>query len=380
MLREQQKSPTVSIDQPSQKTREFRFAPNAAEEPPSGTVPELAKKSNQRYKFIRSIGFGGMKAVLLVLDTDTGREVAMAMMPDFRERPAGDLTRFVREARMTARLEHPNIVPVHDIGMDLSGAPFFTMKYLRGRSLATFLRQVRRNEPEAVQEYTVERAMQIYTRVCNATVFAHSQRILHLDIKPDNVNLGNYGEVLLLDWGLATAMPDPAENGDDVAPPGRTTAKGTPGFMAPEQATGESARFDERTDVYALGALLYTMLTLQCPLAGKSVDEMLQLTMRGEIPPPSEVAPGRSIPAALEAICRKAMQLNPENRYPNAAELRADIQAFNAGFATEAEHASPLRKTALFINRNLLETIMAVIIAMLGAAVLYLLGAIGDKP
>lgn len=368
----------VPADDRPQKTRQLWLGPNAVEEPSLETVPELAKKSNQRYKFIRSIGFGGMKAVLLVLDTDTGREVAMAMMPDFRERPAADLTRFVREARLTARLEHPNIVPVHDIGMDLSGAPFFTMKYLRGRSLATFLRQIRRNEPDAVKEYTVDRLIQIYTRVCNATVFAHSQKILHLDIKPDNVNLGNFGEVLLLDWGLAMVMPEPDPE-IAIRPSARTSAKGTPGFMAPEQAAGDIRKFDERTDIYALGALLYTMLTLQCPLAGKPVDEMLQLTVRGEIPPPSEVAPNRPIPAALEAICRKAMELAPENRYQSVAELRADIQAFGAGFATEAEHASPLRRTALFINRNLLETIMAVIIAMLGAAVIYLLNAVGDK-
>ncbi len=363
-----------------QKTRLIHSGGVIEEEPSLTKAPELPRKSNKRYKFIRSIGFGGMKAVLLVLDIDTGREVAMAMMPDFRERPASDLERFVREARLTARLEHPNIVPVHDMGTDLSGAPFFTMKYLRGQSLATLLRRVRRGEVASEKEYSIERATQIFIRVCNAVLFAHSRRVLHLDIKPDNVNIGDFGEVLVLDWGLAMVM-----NGGDAAAgshagPARETrdgvAKGTPGFMSPEQVAGRNGELDERSDIYALGALLYTMLTLHCPLAGKSVEEIMAATVRGEIPSPSEAAaPDRPVPAALEAICRKAMALKPEDRYQSVAELRADIQAFAAGYAPAAENASPLRRTALFVNRNFLVTIMGAVIVVLATAVGYLLYA-----
>ena len=360
----------------TQKTRLIGDLREAAAEPPLDQLfPELPRKSNKRYKFIRSIGFGGMKAVLLVLDSDTGREVAMAMMPDFRERPATDLARFVREARLTARLEHPNIVPVHDMGTDLSGAPFFTMKYLRGQSLATLLRRVRRNDPEAVAEYTTDRAMQIFIRVCNAVYFAHSQNVIHLDIKPDNVNLGDFGEVLLLDWGLAAVLRA-ADDGKRIAgdPALRDgIAKGTPGFMSPEQVAGWNRKLDERADIYALGALLYTMLTLQSPLAGKSVDEILAATARAAIPPPDEVAPpDRPVPAALEAICHKAMAFKPADRYQNVAELRNDIQSFCDGYAPVAENASPLRRTALFINRNFLESVMGVIILLLAAFLIFL--------
>ncbi len=364
----------------TQKTRPIRPADVAEEtEQTLFPTPDLRRKSNKRYKFIRSIGFGGMKAVLLVLDMDTGREVAMAMMPDFRERPASDLDRFVREARLTAGLEHPNIVPVHDMGLDLSGAPFFTMKYLRGQSLATLLRRVRRGEEESCVEYTVERAVQIFIRVCNAVMFAHSRKILHLDIKPDNVNLGDFGEVLLLDWGLAIKMDDGAGSGRD-ARDGQSrggVARGTPGFMSPEQVTGRRDRLDERSDVYALGALLYTMLTLQSPSAGKSVDQILDDTMRGDVPPPEKAAPAnRPVPTALGAICRKAMALRPEDRYQSVMDLRTDMQTFAAGYAPAAENASPLRRTALFISRNFLVTIMGAVIMVLVAAVGYLLYAL----
>ena len=119
--------------------------------------PSFRQKTNRQYKFIRSIGFGGMKAVLLVYDMDTGREVAMAMMPDFQNRAHADLTRFMCEARITARLEHPNIIPVYDMGLDQQGAPFFTMKYLRGESLAQLLQRVRESDPQAEAEYSMER-------------------------------------------------------------------------------------------------------------------------------------------------------------------------------------------------------------------------------
>lgn len=392
LLQKERIKTTLQPDDLSQKTRMIDLVPTGDAESSLSTTPELPRKSNQRYKFIRSIGFGGMKAVLLVLDVDTGREVAMAMMPDFRDRPAADVARFIREARVTARLEHPNIVPVHDMGTDLSGAPFFTMKYLRGRSLATILRQVRRNEKEAVDEFTIERAMQIFTRVCNAVLFAHSRNILHLDIKPDNVNIGNFGEVLLLDWGLATVFGHAddsvsnAESLDGLEPIGGGTpdngnpahtrngvAKGTPGYMAPEQAAGLNDTLDARTDVYALGALLYSILSLHAPLAGHPVEEVIAATAYGRIPPVTEAAAGRYVPPALEAICRKAMMVNPDERYQSVAELRADIQAFSAGFAPEAENASPLRKTALFINRNFLESMMAGIILLLSGIIAYLI-------
>ena len=192
------------------KTRVINIgAPPAERRDEVDVFASLPIKPQERYKFLRSIGFGGMKSVLLVFDTDTGREVAMAIMPDFRERPRVDLERFVREARLTAQLEHPNIVPVHDLGVDSSGSPFFTMKYLHGQSLASVLRRLKKEDPETVHRFSQLRLLQVFIRICNAIEFAHSQGICHLDLKPENVNIGEYGEVLVLDWGLARSLnPD----------------------------------------------------------------------------------------------------------------------------------------------------------------------------
>ena len=338
---------------------------------PEGDVfsPPLRRKTNRQYKFIRSIGFGGMKAVLLVYDMDIGREVAMAMMPDFRERPKEDLDRFICEARITARLEHPNIIPVYDMGLDGNGAPFFTMKYLRGEILSQYLNRVRCGDPEAVSTYTTDRILQIFIRVCNAIQFAHSHRVVHLDIKPNNVSLGDYGEVSVLDWGLAAEMVTGSDGRKQLA---REIYTGTPGFMSPEQIAGGRA-LDERSDIYSLGALLYSMLALHTPLAGRKPEEVLDAALQDRIPPPSEAAPDRDIPDALESIVVKAMAFRPDDRYLSVAELKADVTSFREGFAPRAENASALRRAALFVNRNFIVTMLAAIILVLLAALIFVM-------
>ena len=144
------------------------IADDVADSGDGNLLDSLPLKPQDRYKFIRSIGFGGMKGVLLVHDRDTGRDVAMAIMPDFRDRPVRDLNRFVREAKITAKLEHPNIVPVYDIGIDALGSPFFTMKYLHGSTLAVILRRLRSGDAAVEQEYPQHRLIQVFLRICNA--------------------------------------------------------------------------------------------------------------------------------------------------------------------------------------------------------------------
>ena len=327
------------------------------------------KPRGERYKFIRTIGFGGMKAVLLVEDRDTGREIAMALIPDFRDRPHRDLERFVSEARINAMLEHPNIVPVHDIGIDASGAPYFTMKYLRGKMLEKIIRQLRDGDEPTIARYTLFRRLQIFIRVCNAIDFAHSHGVCHLDIKPSNINIGDYGEVVVLDWGLARLLD---ENGraklDDRRP------KGTPGYIAPEYLNPASAaQVGIRSDIYSLGALLYAMLTLEAPLAGMSVEEILRHTAAGDVPRPSLAAPERDIPASLEAVCMKAMARKPEGRYASVTELRDEITAYLAGFSTQAEHAGPIRQAALFAARHWMTLLLLLAALLIAALVLALL-------
>ena len=355
------------------KTRIISVDSGTGEPENSAGFDSLPVKPQTRYKFIRSIGFGGMKGVLLVRDQDTGRDIAMAIMPDFRERPRADLERFVREARITARLEHPNIVPVHDIGKDSSGSPYFTMKYLRGAPLSVLLKRIRRMDAEAVEAYPLERLLQIYLRICNAIRFAHSQHICHLDLKPDNVNLGSFGEVLVLDWGLACET----DRNGVARGAGVGVLKGTPGYMAPELIRRDPDLPPGVTsDIYSMGALLYAMLALESPFAGQPVKAVLARSAQGDLPPPSRVAPEwRKVPPALEAICLKAMAFNPVERYRSVDELRADIKAFQAGFAPEAEHASFLRRTGLFIRRQytvlLILSLLILVMALVLLAMRY---------
>ena len=332
-------------------------------------IEDLTPKPDGKYKFMRSIGFGGMKAVLQVSDKDTTRKVAMAIIPDFEDRPKTDVNRFIREARITARLEHPNIVPIHDIGTDVNGSPYFTMKYLRGHSLAVVLKKLNSGDPEALSKDTLPRLLRTFVKVANAIAFAHSKQIIHLDLKPENIHLGEFGEVLVLDWGLAkfigredefedvTNIPDQFKEISQETQSMMTldgVAKGTPGYMAPEQAAGKNKEKDERTDIYALGCILYAILTFENPLGNrKDIRKMLHDTVTGNIESPSQLKnPKRSIPPRLEKICLKAMDVLPEDRYQSVSELRTDIFSYMGGYATKAENASTIKKTFLFINRN----------------------------
>ena len=309
-------------------------------------------KSQDRYSFIRTIGFGGMKSVLLVHDADTNREVAMAMMPDFRERPESDLQRFVREAKLTASLEHPYIVPVHDIGTDKSGSPFFTMKYLRGLPLSTLINRLYQNDPQTCAEYPVSRLLRLFTRICQAVEFAHAQGYCHLDLKPGNINVGEYGDTYILDWGLARAVDS---SGNAIVEPCAIASAGTPGYMAPEQITSEAGNIGIKSDIYALGALLYTILALKSPAGNSDKEMVFQQTLTGTFPRPSEAAPENvDIPESLEAVVLHAMAPNPNARYASVREIRTDILAYISGFVTTAEHASLGKKVKLFIYRNAL--------------------------
>ena len=253
-----------------------------------------------------------MKVVIQVKDRDTTRDIAMALLPDAQSRPKRDIIRFIEEARITASLEHPNIVPVHDIGVDTHGSPYFTMKLIKGENLASVIRKLHDGDPEYLENYTLDKLLLVFIKICNGVAFAHSKGVLHLDLKPENIQLGDFGEVIIMDWGLARVISE--KEPDETASPekdvpifeNRTSdgiRKGTPGYMAPEQAAGKNSEKDFRTDVYSLGAILYSMLTFQNPLRGTTLKEMLAETVNGMVVPPSKRAPDRIIPSSLEG-CR----------------------------------------------------------------------------
>lgn len=341
--------------------------------PDRESADQFSTEPRKKYRFIRGLGRGGMKMVLQVRDLDATRDVAMAVLPDAAVCSREDISRFVQEARLTASLEHPNIVPVHDIGVDASGAPYFTMKLLRGRTLASLIAKLASGDPEFTADYQINRLLRIFLKICYGVAFAHSRGVIHLDLKPENIQIGDFGEVLIMDWGLAKIVdsPDSADGmqtGKAAPEDGLKTLdgimKGTPGYMAPEQAAGWNDRKDRRTDIYALGAILYAMMTLKDPLAEKSVKERIDATVEGRIIPPRERAPEREIPAAVEAVILKAMSLRPEDRYQSVRELRNEVNAFIGGYATVAEKASVAKKTMLFMRRH------AILSTVLGAAML----------
>ncbi len=340
----------------------------------SSLLKELSMKPRDRYKFIRTIGIGGMKAVLLVYDSDTNRNVALAMMPDFKERSKEDVAKFVNEARITASLEHPFIVPIHDIGLDSNMAPYFVMTHLTGMILSTLLMRMRNNDTELLSFYHERKMLYSFQRICHAVEFAHSQNILHLDLKPANIHIGKFGEVQVLDWGLARYIDREHKKVTAEADKTSINTAGTPGYMAPEQASGNESAFDERTDVYSLGAILFSILTFRSPAAfweNAEVSELMQMTSDGSIIRNIEMRNEiRAVRPELESICRKAMALNPDDRYQNVKALRDDISKYLSNYPTLAEAPAAHKKAYLFIKRNLLKlallTLLIVILATVG--------------
>ncbi len=316
----------------------------AAESPLYGQLCSL----QERYGQAELIAVGGMKRILKVLDRHGNRHVAMARLHE----DASDLLfdPLIREARLTALLEHPNVISVHDVGVDKEGKPYFTMDLKAGDGLDVVLQKALADGGSPLSD-----RLDIFLKVCDAITYAHSRDVIHLDLKPANIQVGHYGEVLVCDWGLGKLIGGTDEIDDDelLNPDllsGMTMygqVKGTPGYMAPEQIRGEDR--DKRTDIYALGALLYAVLTCRPPLAGDT-DTMLQAAVSGDIVPPTER--GNGVPESLSAVVMKAMALEPADRYPSVSDLITDVRAFLGGFSPVAHESGLSTEFLLFYRRN----------------------------
>ena len=316
----------------------------AAESPLYGQLCSL----QERYGQAELIAVGGMKRILKVLDRHGNRHVAMARLHE----DASDLLfdPFIREARLTALLEHPNVISVHDVGVDKEGQPYFTMDLKVGDGLDVVLQKALADGGCPLSD-----RLDIFLKVCDAITYAHSRDVIHLDLKPANIQVGHYGEVLVCDWGLGKLIGGTDEIDDDVLLnpdllSGMTVygqVKGTPGYMAPEQIRGGTR--DKRTDIYALGALLYAVLTCRPPLAGDT-DAMLQAAVSGDVAPPTER--GSGVPEALSAVVMKAMALEPADRYASVSDLITDVRAFLGGFSPVAHESGLSTELLLFYRRN----------------------------
>jgi len=290
-----------------------------------------------RFRVLRFHKQGGLGQIYVARDEELGRDVALKEIRPDKIAEADLRSRFVLEAEITGGLEHPGIVPVYSLGTYDDGRPFYAMRFVEGDSLmeavAAYHRGHPRPDPTAVE---FRKLLGRFVDVCEAIAFAHSKGVLHRDLKPHNVMLGRYGETLLIDWGLAKATgrrapadPDAAREATLVPPSGGSHEPtvgviGSPAFMSPEQATGGAGVLGPATDVYGLGAILYTLLTGQPPVTGLTADEVRDRACRGEITPPRSFNP--NVPQTLEAVCLKALALRPEDRYPTARALADDIE------------------------------------------------------
>ncbi|MCM8528863.1 MAG: protein kinase [Lentisphaeraceae bacterium] len=336
-------------------------------------------KSSHPYQYQDIIGEGGMGLVEKVKDKKCLRSIAKKTL-----NPANydkeSIIRFTEEAQITAQLEHPNIVPVYEMGLDDKNRLFYTMKLVKGRNLKEILRLIKNKDEEIIRKFPLSNLLEIFTAVCDAMSYACSRKIVHRDLKPDNIMVGDYGEVYIVDWGLAKIIKNDSTISTEEIPEWivkevydkkdvstdkflkelrkidslRTKDKdlnisfndiliGTPQYMAPERISGEA---DECSEVYALGAILYNILTLELTVKGDNLEEIVTKIFNEDIKSPLKFSnlphlPGGKVPPSLAAVAMKALSAEPIDRYHKVSQLRNEISAWEDGYITEAEKAGP---------------------------------------
>jgi serine/threonine protein kinase len=389
-----------------------------------GLGPVREQLEGKKYKVIATINRGGMGVILQARDLRIRRTVAMKVMKTSAQFSRENTLRFIDEAQLTGQLEHPNIVPVYELGIDDQGESFYTMKFVKGITLDDVLRGIRNGNQRMIDKYPLGTLLTIFQKVCDGVAFAHSKGVVHRDLKPENIMIGSFGEVLVMDWGLAKNLTGGRREtfaGEDEE---TTTSRkkiddlrgfetlnglivGTPPYISPEQARGELEKVDSRADIWVLGAILYATLTLRPPVEGESVHEVVEKIVNSRIAAPATFntpvkagrrstrslvpgsaaeepekaaeegaivlshCPGRRIPDGLSAVVMKALALDPADRYQKVEDLQADIAAFQGGFAPKAERASPLKHALLWAGRHKKEFFITVLfVALLNAALI----------
>ncbi len=315
----------------------------------------------ERYIVLEEIARGSMGRVVLAYDQVLERHVALKILHDKHRDDKLSRYRFQMEARITGRLQHPTMVPIYDMGILRNGGRFFAMRIVEGMSLQDVLRARTGGDRRMVAEYGRDRLLTVMRRVCQGVAFAHQHGVVHRDLKPANILIGEYGEVAIVDLGLArqlepdaSDMVDVAEAGELAQADGRITRVGsvigTPYYMSPEQAMGLQDLVGPAADVYGLGAILYHVLANRTPFSGQKVAEVLAKVRRGNARPPSAAAPDQEVPPALDDIVMKALSMDPRERHADALALAAEILGFQEHARVEETTRAVLAQRAARAN------------------------------
>ncbi|MFH2002964.1 MAG: serine/threonine-protein kinase [Planctomycetota bacterium] len=335
-----------------------------------------------KYRLIREVARGGMGAVFKVWDANLRRPLAMKMLLRKKSRSAdppsktNPLIRFLEEAQITSQLDHPGIVPVHDIGVDAKGRPYFTMRFVEGNTLKEILELI----PFGKEGWTRSHALDLFLKICETMAFAHERGVIHRDLKPANIMVGTFGEVYVMDWGLAKVLgrkkgkrpraripPEEKEMNriftdrcvmESCDPDSGITRDGdilgTPAYMPPEQAEGNGEKTDRRADVYSLGAMLYHLLTGRMPYTEPGVGiggcTVLRWILEGPPRPIHEIVP--DVPLELQAICEKALARKPENSSNDMREMEESLRAYLENRGKSACGTGPAAEIRKRVGRN----------------------------
>jgi serine/threonine-protein kinase len=339
-----------------------------------GETIKLVRPGGPRYRPLRPLGEGGMGEVSLVEDQDIGRTVAIKRLRG-EAQAAPQIARFVDEVRTIGSLEHPNIVPIHDVGVDDAGRFFFVMKYVDGETVESIIERLGAGDPRTIAEYPVSRRLEIFVGLLRALHYAHSRGVIHRDVKPANVMVGRFGEVILMDWGVARPIggaKEPAGRmsaSDMRAAPSRASEThdgaliGTPLYMSPEQALGKNAELDARSDLYSACVVLHELLALRHLREGtKSLAELVALAATDDVASTRELGirphasnPNGFPPELMHFIVRGLRRL-PRDRWQSADQMLAELEAIQEGRCrvqcTKTMTKRMAREAGRFVDRS----------------------------
>jgi serine/threonine-protein kinase len=330
-------------------------------------MPRQWLSGSLKYTDFMPLTEGGTAELQTCLDKNLHRTVVYKTLHEHLQSSELETARFLREARVTAMIPHPGTVPVYELGRDRAGVLFFTMKKLEGLDLRSILLSISAKDRTVIDQYPLATLVDVLIQACQTVSYAHKNGVIHRDLKPANILVGAFGEVTVLDWGLAKVIGESPSSEVEEAVEKETTGKkmvsleltqpgkryGTPLYMSPEQARGDED-LDERTDIYNLGSILFEMITNKNLVWGNDVEEVLAQVLERPTPIPSEIAVGREVPAELEAICLKALEKDPADRYPSVNALVQDLSAYRTGRPISVFKASALVRLMRWRDRNAL--------------------------